>query len=272
MVVNWCRARTIESVLESHRTRASTFELSIVAKSETGNETELRVENENAHRGTVRRGQAVVPFGFGLSYATFEYRLERQPTNVDLEHVRRALATGRTFVKEEAAPDAEYAVNVTNTGSVAADDVVLGFLSPPDAGADGAPLKELFGKRARVTCRFSQGFLCGTFDVHTRRADAISLLLFFSFSPNSSFLRSRERIVRPPQDFFTRAPAAFERVHLAPGETKTVWLYPALSNFASVALDGTSSPRPGDYTVSFGVEQTAKHGQGFLVAPKLTAA
>jgi hypothetical protein len=35
---------------------------------------------------------------------------------------------------------------VTNTGTVDADDVVLGFLVPPNAGKDGIPLQ------ARVDC------------------------------------------------------------------------------------------------------------------------
>ena len=33
----------------------------------------------------------------------------------------------------------------TKTGSVDADDVVLGFLVPPNAGQDGIPLPTLFG-------------------------------------------------------------------------------------------------------------------------------
>ena len=36
-------------------------------------------------------------------------------------------------------------VNVTNTGSVDCDDVVLGFLTPPNAGKSGVPLQTLFG-------------------------------------------------------------------------------------------------------------------------------
>ena len=39
----------------------------------------------------------------------------------------------------------DFSVNVTNTGSVDSDDVVLGFLVPPGAGVDGVPLQELFG-------------------------------------------------------------------------------------------------------------------------------
>jgi beta-D-xylosidase 4 len=34
---------------------------------------------------------------------------------------------------------------VTNTGTVDADDVVLGFLVAPGAGTNGVPLQELFG-------------------------------------------------------------------------------------------------------------------------------
>ena len=49
-----------------------------------------------------------------------------------------------------------FSVNVTNTGSVDADDVVLGFLTPPGAGEDGVPLQSLFGfgddAPARILC------------------------------------------------------------------------------------------------------------------------
>ena len=43
-----------------------------------------------------------------------------------------------------AAPLVKYAVNVTNTGQMDADDVVLGFLRPPGAGIDGVPLQSLY--------------------------------------------------------------------------------------------------------------------------------
>lgn len=38
-----------------------------------------------------------------------------------------------------------YNVEVKNTGKVDSDDVVLGFLVPPNAGQDGIPLQTLFG-------------------------------------------------------------------------------------------------------------------------------
>jgi len=63
-------------------------------------------------------GEAVVPFGFGLSYTTFRYALR---------------VVGAT----------SFVVDVTNTGRMAADDVVLLFLVPPNAGVDGVALKDL---------------------------------------------------------------------------------------------------------------------------------
>jgi hypothetical protein len=38
-----------------------------------------------------------------------------------------------------------YAVNVTNTGRLDSDDVVIGFIVPPGAGANGTALQELAG-------------------------------------------------------------------------------------------------------------------------------
>ena len=153
-------------------------------------------------------GKAVVPFGFGLSYSTFKYAPGPSATTVSLEPVRAMLAAtkaaGRTFpsskLVDAAEPLAQYMVEVTNTGKMDADDVVLGFMVPPNAGQDGVPLQTLFG---------------------------------------------------------------FERVHVKAGETVTVNLYPSLVDFTYTTLDGTKVPITGEWTIKFGVEETAKHGQGY---------
>ena len=153
-------------------------------------------------------GKAVVPFGFGLSYTTFTYSPKASATEVSLARVHEILAStteaGRTFPSSkllaEAAPLVNYMVNVTNSGSMDADDVVLGFLVPPNAGKDGAPLQTLFG---------------------------------------------------------------FERVHVKAGETVQVNLYPELTDFAHTMLDGTKQAVAGEWTVKFGVQETAQHGQGY---------
>ena len=99
-------------------------------------------------------GKAVVPFGFGLSYSSFKYGLASAPTGpLSLDAVRdmvaQTKADGRTFpdshMLRAAPPVVSYAVNVTNTGSVDADEVVLGFLKPPGAGVGGTPLQTLYG-------------------------------------------------------------------------------------------------------------------------------
>jgi len=163
-------------------------------------------------------GQAVVPFGFGLSYTTFTYApvlntavltaSGNNATHVSLHPVREMLdasfKAGRNFpsakVVRAASPLVAYDVKVTNTGTVDADDVVLGMLVPPGAGQNGIPLQTLF---------------------------------------------------------------AFERVHVKAGETVTVNLYPELTDFSHALLDGSRVAVEGDWTVKFGVQETAAHGQGY---------
>jgi len=156
-------------------------------------------------------GQPVVPFGLGLSYTTFTYALRRASPAaaiVDLGSLRALLTAaredGRSFLPHgqlaAEAPLIKYEVDVTNTGSLDADDVVLGFISPPSAGKGGVPLKSLFG---------------------------------------------------------------FERVHVPAGQTVTVFLYPALADFSTVDVGGERLAQAGEYTVSFGVRETASR-MGFL--------
>merc|ERR1711953_478347 len=141
----------------------------------------------------------------------FEYTVVKQPMTVSLEALSTVLSTsqaaGNPFPRTEHISKAvqtsnwratvEYAVNVTNTGSRDADDVVLGFLTPPGAGKNGVPLKQLFG---------------------------------------------------------------FERVHVKAGQTKTVYLYPSLPDFAQADRAGQLKALAGDYQVHFGVQETAPHG------------
>ena len=55
----------------------------------------------------------------------------------------------------------------------------------------------------------------------------------------------------------------FERIHVKAGESMTVNLYPEMTDFANTMLDGTKLPAVGEWTVRFGVQETAVHGQGY---------
>jgi hypothetical protein len=156
--------------------------------------------------------QAVVPFGFGLAYTKFQYKVSPlglgAAGSISLAPVQAMLRAtaeaGRTFPATDtvsaAAPLATFQVNVTNVGSMDADDVVLGFLKPPGAGTLGVPLQTLFG---------------------------------------------------------------FERVHVAVGQTVSVFIYPTLLGFTQVGEDGLRFVLPGDYSFEFGAAETASVGMGF---------
>jgi hypothetical protein len=100
-------------------------------------------------------GSAVVPFGAGLSYTTWNYSTARQDGDekaaVSVAPVHQMLvdSAGRSSpsitMVEAMAPLVSWTVNVSNTGSMDADDVVLGFMRPPGAGENGIPLQTLFG-------------------------------------------------------------------------------------------------------------------------------
>ena len=88
----------------------------------------------------------VIPFGFGLSYTTFTYKAASSISEVSLDPLRTLLKSGtgvggsgggsdsvnRMFLNlaevEAAGAAVNYTVTVTNTGSIDADDAVLGFI------------------------------------------------------------------------------------------------------------------------------------------------
>jgi pre-mRNA-splicing factor SYF2/beta-D-xylosidase 4 len=111
---------------------------------------------------------------------------------------------GKTFLSSEmvaaATPLAGFVVNVTNTGSVDADDVVLGFVKPPGAGQNGVPLQSLFD---------------------------------------------------------------FSRVHVPAGQTVSVQMYPALTEYTQIDVSGTRQVLEGAYTFFFGVKETVEGGMGY---------
>lgn len=103
-------------------------------------------------------GTPVLEFGHGLSYSSFKYEWATAPTAVERQIVdfysARASPSQRTSRLEQgealiSSLDSpivtSFRVNVTNTGNVESDDVVLAFATPPSPGQGGQPLKSLIG-------------------------------------------------------------------------------------------------------------------------------
>ena len=110
----------------------------------------------------------MLPYGFGLSYTSWVYTPLPDPAPpavagtgasaaatsiraVELSAVRAAAEAHALTGPVGHVPAAlkttavSFWLNVSNTGAVDSDDVVLGFLVPPGAGVGGVPLQELFG-------------------------------------------------------------------------------------------------------------------------------
>ena len=125
-----------------------------------------------------------------------------------------------------AKPVVNYAVNVTNTGTVDADEVVLGFLKPPGAGLSGTPLQTLYGfERVHLKVRKKIIFI-----VRHWHGSMMKTIVF----------------------------------SLQAGETKIVELYPSMDDLTQVNDKGERYVLSGDYTFAFGVRHEAGPGMGYI--------
>jgi beta-D-xylosidase 4 len=124
-------------------------------------------------------GKPVLPFGYGLSYTTWRYRvvapqspahtlslgalaplLARANSEGQMGSMSASVSGGSSSSGSDDIA-VSFTVEVVNTGGWASDHVVLGFLTPPGAGQGGVPLQSLFdfarlrrvmpGERVNVT-------------------------------------------------------------------------------------------------------------------------
>lgn len=88
-------------------------------------------------------GQAIYEFGTGLSYTTFVYSWSND-TMISSYSVDTLMKTNDRAKRVHLQL---FRVNVTNTGTMAGDDVVLAFVTPPQSlrNSQMPPIKQLFG-------------------------------------------------------------------------------------------------------------------------------
>jgi hypothetical protein len=88
-------------------------------------------------------GQSVCEFGYGLSYTTFSYAWYNDTTTAShsIESLMKITDETRHIAIQL------FGVNVTNTGSMNGDDIVLAYAAPSQVQRDGVtpPIKQLFG-------------------------------------------------------------------------------------------------------------------------------
>jgi len=94
-------------------------------------------------------GTPVYPYGFGMSYTTFTYQWytlqDGSTIAIAEEDIPEVRAGTSLFDPRFTGVLTTVSVNVTNTGKVSGDDVVMYFVIPPNAGQNGTPLQYLAG-------------------------------------------------------------------------------------------------------------------------------
>ena len=88
-------------------------------------------------------GTPIFEFGFGLSYTTFSYQWSNDSTTA-LYSIQSLMESNPNNINIRMQ---SFRVNVTNTGMMDGDDIVLAYITPPQVVRNGQtpPIKQLFG-------------------------------------------------------------------------------------------------------------------------------
>jgi len=109
----------------------------------------MRPNASNGNPGRTYRfytGLPVYAFGTGLSYTNFSVVVSAEQSPIRISHKILKDNLGDNITSSwKYDPLATITVTVTNIGTVTSDYVALGFVTPPNPGKDGNPIKYLAG-------------------------------------------------------------------------------------------------------------------------------
>ena len=172
------------------------------------NITDMSLSNNGGITYRYYQGIPVYPFGFGLSYTTFTYKYYNTSNDViETKRLADYYRNGKYFESDE---QTQYIVQVTNTGKMNSDCVVLGLMTYSNANATSPKIK-LFdfqrvyveiGQSVNVTLSISAETISYVTENGIEQILPGYYTLFMGDYINNNYVETRIKLVGDPQIIF----------------------------------------------------------------------
>ena len=172
--------------------------------------TDMSLSNNGGITYRYYEDEPVYPFGFGLSYTTFSYKYFNTTMNnniIKTDKLADYYRNGKYFQSDD---DTQFIVQVTNTGKMNSDCVVLGFMTYQNANATSPKIK-LFdfqrvyveiGQSVNVTLQVSAETISYTNEDGIEKILPGNYDLFMGDYANNNYVNTKIKLVGEPQLIF----------------------------------------------------------------------